>query len=412
MNGYIYKGKKEFLEDTENKEKFEKIRREILANFMDAENLNFLIGTGASRYLGAEAINSNGKKEYLCFFDEFNCSKTKKSIRERIDSIKDLRIEKLLDELYLLKNYLDRFDRHSTSKKNIDKLIGNIRDSFLNQCVLYIYYSKTSLHKLFIKKVLSRKSNLSCPNIFTLNYDMAFEIAAEDLNVMVNNGFIGFQKRSFFPFSLKVGSYYNIKSNEKRYDKAFNLFKLHGSLSWEFDSQSAPYGIVEKQFDLKNSKIELGTLPERLIIYPIQSKKRQSLDLPYSELIRQFIESVYKSKSVLIVIGYSFSDEHINDIITNALSNPDFNLVVFSYESINDLEESSYLHQLAEHSLTDNRITLIYGEALSDFKVIVEKLMPYVEEFSPYEEAFKTFLELKNDNPMVSSKSDANNDEI
>ena len=401
---YIFQGNNFSITDDFDSEDFiseiEKIRRDIICKYLDANNINFLIGTGASRYSGAIAINNTTeKRDYKDVLNQFDKTKTHKKIRETIKSYSGLRIEQILDKLYTLKRYLDEVEKSSNSKKNVDKLIKELQKSFIEECVLNIDYTINDYHKVFIKKILSRKSSLNKTNIFTLNYDMLFEFSAEEMNILVNNGFVGFQNRAFYPASFKVDSYLKAKTNEQRFNKTFNLYKLHGSLSWEYNQLSAPYGIFEKQIFLDENKyIKYSELSDDLIIYPIQNKKKQSLDLPYSELFRQFAEALNLQQAVLVVIGYSFLDEHVNDIITNALSNPDFNIIIFSYENIDSLGNDCFLKVLSKRAIDDNRITIFSGDYFGDFKNISTVLMPYVDEFDLIKESYKTFLKLKGEN--------------
>ncbi|MBA4320769.1 MAG: hypothetical protein C0412_20450, partial [Flavobacterium sp.] len=379
-------------------EEVSQIRREITCKFLDANNLNFLIGTGASRYAGALAINKNDEpREYQKAIDQFSNERLDRKIKGIVASYKNLRIEEILDRLLTLKTYFDEFESGKNVQKKISELIYKIQKAFLEECVLNIDYSKNNFHKIFLKKLLSRKSSLNRVNLFTLNYDMLFEFAAEDMNILINNGFVGFQNRSFYPPAFKVDSYLRSKHSEQRFNKTFNLYKLHGSLSWEFNRVAAPYGISERQLKQnQNHQVTFDKLSgDNLIIYPVQNKKKRSLDLPYSELFRQFAESLSLSQSVLIVIGYSFLDEHVNDIIINALSNPDFNIVVFSYDLLSDIESTSFLGTLIQRAKEDSRITLFSGKNLGSFEKISSTLMPYIDEFDHVQESYRTFLQLK-----------------
>lgn len=401
---YIFQGNEFTLQDEsvdspDFSDEVDKIRRNIVAKYLDANNLNFLVGTGASRYSGAEAINVDTEpRRYKETIDKFYATKTNKKIRETVRSYRDLRVEQILDRLFTLKAYIDEVEGRSITRKNLNKLIQDIQQAFIEECVLNIDYGRNEYHKVFVKKLLTRKNSLNKVNIFTLNYDMLFEFSAEEMNVLINNGFVGFQSRSFFPPSFKVDSYLKAKANEQRFNKTFNLFKLHGSLSWEFDQYAAPYGISEKQIRLtKSRKIDFGSLSNDLIIYPVQNKKKKSLDLPYSELFRQFAEALNQNQSVLVVIGYSFLDEHVNDLITNALSNPDFNIAIFTFEDIDCAPLGSYLSSISKRAVDDNRITIFSGTYFGDFKNIATILMPYVDEFDPVQESYQTFLRLKGD---------------
>lgn len=95
------------------------------------------------------------------------------------------------------------------------------------------------------------------------------------------------------------------------------------------------YGIKEVALD--------GTFEpnadRQIMIYPCVSKKTFTLDLPYSELFRQFAQAITQPQSVLFCIGYSFFDEHINDIIYQALSIPSFTLIIANYKSNEEIQK-------------------------------------------------------------------------
>ena len=57
-------------------------------------------------------------------------------------------------------------------------------------------------------------------------------------------------------------------------------------------------------------------------------KHKQTAQAPYSELFREFANILQVPNTTLIVMGYGFPDEHINNIISQNLKNQDFNLIV------------------------------------------------------------------------------------
>src|SRR5690606_32667751 len=190
---------------------------------------------------------------------------------------------------------------------------------------------------------------------------------------------------------------YHLKNPEgaKRINKSVNLFKLHGSLSWYADENKPPYGIGERQVIPVDGKIEYDQIKEGTIIYPVQSKKKHSLDLPYSEMLRQFVETLNKHNSVLIVAGYSYLDEHVNDIIANAIANTDFNLLIFSYEDEPQNNKLKIIKQLYEDDKNNTRITMFYGKYFGDFKNNVNFLMQLTEMHKPMEDIFSVVQKLK-----------------
>ena len=66
------------------------------------------------------------------------------------------------------------------------------------------------------------------------------------------------------------------------------------------------------------------------MIYPSPIKQNASLGSPYSDLFREFQKRIAQNQSILVTMGYSFGDEHINNLIYQALTIPTFRLVIFS----------------------------------------------------------------------------------
>ncbi|MBT2677366.1 SIR2 family protein [Bacillus sp. ISL-35] len=363
------------------KKKTQTIRNDILNKYLQSENLHVLMSNGCSMYAGSKAINTNDKQEHTTLLEEFNFTKTVNNQTELESVIHDLaraRPEQALDRLYEMVSYYRNVLQDETIHSQLEVLVEKFKRVFIKNFVLTVNYEQNHLHKTFLKKLVSRGSKVKKANIFTLNYDLLIEKTAEELGIHVNNGFVGFHNRSFNPSSFHLDTHIQYSDGGRTFTKGINLFKLHGSLSWIFDNSKPPYGISETQFDFKKNYDvgEVTNIPD-CIIYPVQSKKTYSLDLPYSEMFRQFIEFCNKPTSTLLVMGYSFLDEHVNDIITNALSNPDFNLIVFSYSKKEDEWISPYLKGLIERSMEDSRISLFFGNFLGDFQYITSYLVPY-----------------------------------
>lgn len=82
-----------------------------------------------------------------------------------------------------------------------------------------------------------------------------------------------------------------------------------------------------------------------------------------------------RDQSVLFVVGYSFNDEHVNNLIFQALTVPTFRLVAFLQPDTQGVAQKL-------RSLHDPRIWLIGGAGPKDgtkahyFDTFVEKFMP------------------------------------
>ena len=397
---YIFQKAEKELAFDENKpmESTSPIRNEIMAKIFAADNLNFLMSNGCSYYAGSKAINEESEDaDCATILKDFEFqNKIDDAIQTRVNELAKERPELALDKLFELKLFYESTLPNEEIATELNDLIEAFKKAFVKQFVLNIDYTTNQLHKSFLKRLLSRDSKLSKPNIFTLNYDLLFEMTAEKLGIFVNNGFTGFHERAFYPSAYQVDYHIKNPDGAKRMNKSINLYKLHGSLSWYGDTNKPPYGIGERQVIPINGKIDYDQIKEGTIIYPVQSKKKHSLDLPYSEMLRQFVEALNKHNSVLIIAGYSFLDEHINDIIANAIANPDFNLLIFSFEEDPQNNKSTFLRQLYADAKNDTRISMFYGNFFGDFENIVNLLMPFPEMNNPMEDIFSVFQSLKN----------------
>jgi hypothetical protein len=286
---------------------------------------------------------------------------------ERSDEIKDL--------IRIIKEGL--FKVCDVDKREVPEWLLNLKRASeyqyeKGQADLLEKESKYLFHEKFIKSLLQRPLNLRRANIFTSNYDLAFEYAFDRLGVHYIDGFTGFHKRYFKPETFEFDLFYpgsTTSGKVQRIEKVVRYFKLHGSISWvksEKRDSTNLYGIEEMPLKMIAGLKKKG----EIIIYPTAVKKSFTLDLPYSELFRQFAASIRQSQSVLVTIGYSFADDHFNDIIFQALSNPTFTLIIVDYKGT----ANSYIKRIKD--LDDKRIIILEGKFFGDFLTFASNLMP------------------------------------
>ncbi|WP_339012364.1 SIR2 family protein [Fusobacterium animalis] len=236
-------------------------------------------------------------------------------------------------------------------------------------------------HKSLLTSLLQRPLNLRRANIFTLNYDLAFEYACDELGIEYINGFVGFNERNFRPEVYSYDFFFPGDTTEgkvRRIERVIKYYKLHGSLNWIYKNQNKnnPYGLYEIPIELVRMKLEneKDNLGE-IMIYPTSSKKEYTLNFPYSELFRKFADRLQQPEAVLFVVGYSFYDEHINDIIYQALANPSFTLIIVDFKGTENGGEIKRLNDLK-----DPRIIICQGEELGDFKYFSKELLPTMDQ--------------------------------
>ena len=105
----------------------------------------------------------------------------------------------------------------------------------------------------------------------------------------------------------------NVNTREVEYkDKTFNLVKIHGSLTWEKQDNG---DIVRKNKD------SITETDKMVMVFPSSDKFAQSYQEPYFELFTKFQELIKRPNTLLISSGFSFADDHISKMITQALKN-------------------------------------------------------------------------------------------
>jgi hypothetical protein len=320
-----------------------------LSKLLESRNLSFLLGSGCS--LGENGIPTMIKLANSFYEPD---SDTIESMSEDLKGLilsnrsKEIlktfkldikqepfknNLEIFLGTLYSLRFYLEQIGSQKELLE-VDSVIDEAKHFILYQCLNSDNVNKDqdilNNYKNFYRKLSLRDSNLPKPNIFTTNYDLYSEKAMDDLGITYTNGFSGFINRYFNPsiFNYALAEQMDISSFKWNViDSFIYLFKIHGSVNWiEVQESDKLFKIKE----LQNSEFEFLKSQKNLMIYPSPIKQNASLGTPYSDLFREFQKRIAQNQSVLITMGYSFADEHVNNLIYQALTIPTFRLVVFS----------------------------------------------------------------------------------
>ena len=392
MKYHFNQGKKNLLENIDENKHCETICEKI-SSFFDMKNLCFLFGSGTS----AKAIPlMNGLYEGL-LGEKDKYPAEEKEFLENIED--DDNIENVLGVLYSGRSYLKDLKTPSgDEKKRLETITSLIKkiESFLktkidvlNKDTWDTETCKTlDNYKKFYFKVALRNKEHSRVNIFTTNNDMFNEVALDNLSIHYFNGFSGGVMKSFNPASFNYTFSKRMDTAIDKYEPIENLvylYKIHGSVNWiEDDTTSKETFFKIKELPLRNEVKDASVL-----IYPTPLKQNKSLGAPYVDLFREFQHKLLEPNTVLFVIGYSFSDEHVNDIVYRALAtNSTMNLVV-----INNISDEKVISKI-----DDPRIYRIWstdettGEnPIHHFSEIVEKLIPTKNAFDP-EPLLKQFV--------------------
>lgn len=345
---------------------------EILRNFIQSSNINFLYGSGISRPYLATLGNI---EKWLTKLAEDDSKETYKEV------IKASLYKAYCDGV-ILKN---RF------------IYPDIDANFLETKSAYADFF--SICNELMNKRNSQLLNKQI-NLFTTNIDLLAEKTLEKSGIELNDGFRGTlppaYSESNFQISLSKSSMQFHKQAEV---PMFNLIKVHGAVNWKeqdetiqsdtmlmyyvqqaLDKIDKDYFVnlyktdgTEKTYDEVKTDADAIALflPDKaydkffdaynqiVMINPTKDKFRTSvLDYHFYELMRIYSNALERENSILFVMGFSFADEHIAKITQRAAdTNPTLQVVVFAYS---DEDLDTYMKNLEiEHGCSNNNILIL-----------------------------------------------------
>lgn len=162
-----------------------------------------------------------------------------------------------------------------------------------NKAVRYL----AEVHRLM--GALPNKHRLA-PVVFTLNYDLCLEQALREANLQFTTGF----RRGMWSPSEFVDP------------RRIRIFKLHGSLGWVRHPERRV--LFDANESLQSNAILLeGPDVNHEIVFAVDNKLQAAQ--PFLWLFQQCAEFIAQA-SYVVCIGYSFRDEHVNEIIGQALA--------------------------------------------------------------------------------------------
>lgn len=218
------------------------------------------------------------------------------------DSDDEINIENILSIIRELRPHAGDGELRGLTDDELEYLENTIREEIIEMVDVDFPTDDTGYHLL---TSWVRSTDREKPvEIFTTNYDLLFEKAFEDRSVPFFDGFVGGYEPFFDSHSVL---------NEKLPPRWTRLWKIHGSINWKLDRSN---GSIEIQ------KVSSEEEPNRAVIHPSHMKYDQSRKMPYRAYLDRLDKFLNKSKSILFIVGYSFGDQHLNEIILNALRGP------------------------------------------------------------------------------------------
>ncbi len=215
----------------------------------------------------------------------------------RMDELREPTVEDMLTHIRVLRAVAGKGEVRGLSAKNLDDLDDKICQIIHEVADKRLPGSETPYHCLATwVDAVPRQNPIE---IFTTNYDLLMEEAFEDSRVPYFDGFAGVRK----PF-------FDIRAMEEDGlpPRWARLWKLHGSINW--------YQVHDKGVFRGNAP-EVGSV--RRVIHPSYLKYQESRRLPYLAMFDRLRAFLKRPTAALIICGYSFRDEHVNEVVVQGL---------------------------------------------------------------------------------------------
>ena len=231
------------------------------------------------------------------------------------DGLANPNIEDMLSHIRSLKQVAGKGTVREFIAKDLNDLDDGICKIISEQVDKELPNSDTPYHNVAIwSRSIEREKPV---HIFTTNYDLLIEQAFEEEGCPYFDGFVG-SRKAFFDLGA-------VENERLLYPRWSRLWKIHGSINWKLDSKK---NIIRS--DIKDDK-------QGYLIYPSHLKYDQSRKMPYLAMLDRLKEFLLTPSCALFMCGYSFSDDHINDVIVQSLkSNPTAIVYAFLFGELND----------------------------------------------------------------------------
>lgn len=206
-------------------------------------------------------------------------------------------VEDILTHIRALRAVAGNDEVRGLSAQHLDELDAKICTLIHQVADKALPNSETPYHRVASWVDAVRRENPV--EVFTTNYDLLMEQAFEDCCVPYFDGFAGVRQ----PF-------FDLRAMEEDMlpPRWARLWKLHGSVNW---------------YQVANKGVFRGTSQEdgnsKRVIHPSHLKYQESRRMPYLAMIDRLRAFLKQPTASLILCGYSFRDEHINEIIVQGL---------------------------------------------------------------------------------------------
>lgn len=200
--------------------------------------------------------------------------------------------------------------------------------------------------------------------LFTPNYDLLFEEAFEQSRIPHFDGFVGSREPFFDLSSIEQDS---IPSRWTR------LWKLHGSINWQKRDDGSVFRVAGK------------AVAGKAMIYPSHLKYDQSRRMPYLAMLDR-LKAFFRAGGhalgygppVLVVAGYSFCDDHLNEVLLDGLrGNRSAQCFVLTYSGLKDAKSVVHLATMQPNMTVIAWDGAVVGTRVGSYRMPQETLPIY-----------------------------------
>lgn len=319
--------------------------KELKSQLSYSKNIGFFFGAGTSCALGIPNVEQLTDLTRTALVSDF--AKTFKLVEADLTATITTRKVNIEDILNQIRRIRELTVETSKKYEGVSGEEAKKLDKEICTTIYEVILGKEKTAKLeSTKKFFAWLSILNrdfSKEVFTTNYDLVIEKSLEASCIPYFDGFVGSYEPFFWPESIdKLVGKGDLTQNWIR------LWKIHGSLSWFWkqDDKNKATQIV-RIGRIENIKAEKN----ELVIYPSKEKYDSSRKQPFIAYFDRFKNYLLSGELLFIFTGYSFSDQHINEIIFNCLrQNNRLSAVVFFFKD----EEVESLHKITSSYMNLN----------------------------------------------------------
>jgi hypothetical protein len=307
--------------------------RELKNHLSYSKNIGFFFGAGTSCALGIPDIATLTRDVATTLVgksaETFNAIKDDLTtlIQERVVNIEDI-----LNQLRRIRELTKESDAKSYQGVcGKDALAADVK---ICKAIYQIIMKKEAAADFSSTKRFFAWYNLLnrdfAKEVFTTNYDLVIEKALESSEIPYFDGFVGSYEPFFWQESVEhLSKHGDLTKNWIR------LWKIHGSLSWFWRlSETTKSHRIIRIGNIGN----VADIRNELVIYPSKDKYDSSRKQPFIAYFDRMRNYLLGGELLFVFTGYSFSDQHINEIVFNCMRQNNRLFVIVFFYSDADVE--------------------------------------------------------------------------